>query len=167
VLKSKIVELYLHSPLCLHGIVFNYAQGQLYFFTSYEYFGFSSVTELKIVTEIYVTRQLGCFPLFWYDVACALKVHRYVNLGNKVSWHWSGWSRPLNIILVSSAMRTHSRYSTNVAIWILIYRCIAWLELCWPAQINNEPNIEHVLGIIQDVNQPSIFRMKCLINNIR
>jgi hypothetical protein len=26
------VELYLHSPICLHGVVFSWAQGQLYLY---------------------------------------------------------------------------------------------------------------------------------------
>jgi hypothetical protein len=32
--RSTMVDLNLHSPICLHGTVLNYAQGQMYIFLS-------------------------------------------------------------------------------------------------------------------------------------
>jgi hypothetical protein len=34
VLRSRMVELYLHSPICLHGTMINSAHGQLFFYVS-------------------------------------------------------------------------------------------------------------------------------------
>jgi len=30
--RLECMELYLHSPTCLHGVVLNYKQGKLYFY---------------------------------------------------------------------------------------------------------------------------------------
>jgi hypothetical protein len=38
-----MVELYLHSPICLHGVIRNYVQGQLCF---YRYIGCSHIEDV-------------------------------------------------------------------------------------------------------------------------
>jgi hypothetical protein len=50
---SRVMELYLHSLIRIHGVVFNCAQGQFYFF------GQSHVLSEIFITVIFVTSYIG------------------------------------------------------------------------------------------------------------